>query len=122
MLFRGLQQNPVIHALMDFCHIERKDMAKQIRAYSAVVAALYASTDNLTDYIEKIVLEEETVYVQRIGAGEPVSDAMKNCLKTELKLFQKIAMLTASQLQAEMPFFPNLPTWNIRKMVCSCLS
>ncbi len=116
VLFRGLQQNPVIHALMDFCHIERKDMAKQIRAYSAIVAALYASTDNLTDYIEKIVLEEETVYVQRIGAGESVSEAMKKCLETELHLFQKIAMLTASQLQAEMPFFPDLPTWNNRKI------
>jgi hypothetical protein len=41
---------------------------------------------------------------------------MKSCLETELKLFQKIAVLTSSQLQAEMAFFPDLPTWNNRKI------
>ena len=76
VLFRGLQQNPVIHALMEFCHADSSDLANQIRTYSSIVAALYPATDNLTDYMEKIVLEEETVYVQRIGAGEAVSDAM----------------------------------------------
>ena len=111
VLFRGLQQNPVIHALMEFCHADSSDLANQIRTYSSIVAALYPATDNLTDYMEKIVLEEETVYVQRIGAGEAVSDAMKKCLETELHLLQKIAMLTSSQLQAEMPYFPDLPTW-----------
>ena len=116
VLFRGLQQNPVIHALMEFCHADSSDLANQIRTYSSIVAALYPATDNLTDYMEKIVLEEETVYVQRIGAGETVSDAMKKCLETELHLLQKIAMLTSSQLQAEMPYFPDLPTWNNRKI------
>ena len=116
VLFRGLQQNPVIHALMEFCHADSSDLANQIRTYSSIVAALYPATDNLTDYMEKIVLEEETVYVQRIGAGEAVSDAMKKCLETELHLLQKIAMLTSSQLQAEMPYFPDLPTWNNRKI------
>ena len=65
VLFRGLQQNPVIHALMEFCHADSSDLANQIRTYSSIVAALYPATDNLTDYMEKIVLEEETVYVQR---------------------------------------------------------
>ena len=116
VLFRGLQQNPVVHALMEFCHADSSDLANQIRTYSSIVAALYPATDNLTDYMEKIVLEEETVYVQRIGAGEAVSDAMKKCLETELHLLQKIAMLTSSQLQAEMPYFPDLPTWNNRKI------
>ena len=92
VLFRGLQQNPVIHALMEFCHADSSDLANQIRTYSSIVAALYPATDNLTDYMEKIVLEEETVYVQRIGAGEAVSDAMKKCLETELHLLQKIAV------------------------------
>ena len=101
---------------MEFCHADSSDLANQIRTYSSIVAALYPATDNLTDYMEKIVLEEETVYVQRIGAGEAVSDAMKKCLETELHLLQKIAMLTSSQLQAEMPYFPDLPTWNNRKI------
>lgn len=53
VLFRGLQQNPVIHALMEFCHADSSDLANQIRTYSSIVAALYPATDNLTDYMEK---------------------------------------------------------------------
>ena len=45
VLFRGLQQNPVIHALMEFCHADSSDLANQIRTYSSIVAALYPATD-----------------------------------------------------------------------------
>ena len=40
VLFRGLQQNPVVHALMEFCHADSSDLANQIRTYSSIVAAL----------------------------------------------------------------------------------
>lgn len=115
VIFKELHANPVINALMQLCHSDEKFLPAQIRVYSNLVASLYMQTDNLTDYIEKIVLEQENIYVQRVGAKKPVSEVMRNCLEMELKLFQKIAMITPSQLQAEINYHAPLPVWNVRK-------
>ena len=73
VIFRSLQQDPVIRALMQFCHTDKENTPAQIRFYSAMVSALYERADDLTGYLEQIVLEHENVYVQRAGAGEPIS-------------------------------------------------
>ena len=86
VIFRSLQQDPVIRALMQFCHTDKENTPAQIRFYSAMVSALYERADDLTGYLEQIVLEHENVYVQRAGAGEPISPNLETCLHTELKL------------------------------------
>lgn len=115
VIFKELHGNPVINALMQLCHSDGRFLPAQIRVYGQLVASLYTQTDNLTDYIEKIVLEHENTYVQRVGAKKPVSEVMRNCLEMELKLFQKIAMITPAQLQAEINYHAPLPVWNVRK-------
>ena len=102
VIFRSLQQDPVLRALMQFCHTDKENTTAQIRFYSAMVSALYERADDLTGYLEQIVLEHENVYVQRAGAGETISQNMETCLHTELKLLNRIAMLTPAMIQAEM--------------------
>ena len=97
VIFRSLQQDPVLRALMQFCHTDKENTPAQIRFYSAMVSALYERADDLTGYLEQIVLEHENVYVQRAGAGETISQNMETCLHTELKLLNRIAMLTPGQ-------------------------
>ena len=63
VIFRSLQQDPVIRALMQFCHTDKENTPAQIRFYSAMVSALYERADDLTGYLEQIVLEHENVYV-----------------------------------------------------------
>lgn len=116
VIFRSLQSDPVIRSLMQFCHTDRTNLPAQIRFYSAMTAALYEKTDNLTDYIKTLVLEHEQVCVIRAGAGEEIPDAMKQCLNTELEFFERIAMLTPAQLQAEMVSIVPLPVWNVYKI------
>ena len=111
VIFRSLQQDPVIRALMQFCHTDPDNRPAQIRFYSAMVAALYDKEDDLTSYLERIVLQHENIYVRRVGAGESVSDNMCKCLQTELKLLSRIAMLTPAQVQAEMQTQIPLPCW-----------
>ena len=105
----------MIRALMQFCHTDKENTPAQIRFYSAMVSALYERADDLTGYLEQIVLEHENVYVQRAGAGEPISPNLETCLHTELKLLNRIAMLTPAMIQAEMqPSIP-LPAWQTHK-------
>lgn len=116
VIFRNLQSDPVIRSLMQFCHTDRTNLPAQIRFYSAMTAALYEKTDNLTDYIKTLVLEHEQVCIIRAGAGEEIPDAMKHCLNTELEFLERIAMLTPAQLQAEMVSIVPLPVWNVYKI------
>lgn len=116
VIFRSLQSDPVIRSLMQFCHTDRTNLPAQIRFYSAIAAALYEKTDSLTDYIKTLVLEHEQVCAVRAGAGEEIPDAMKQCLDTELELFERIAMLTPAQLQAEMVSVVPLPIWSVYKI------
>ena len=115
VIFRSLQQDPVLRALMQFCHTDKENTPAQIRFYSAMVSALYERADDLTGYLEQIVLEHENVYVQRAGAGETISQNMETCLHTELKLLNRIAMLTPAMIQAEMQTSIPLPSWQTHK-------
>ena len=115
VIFRSLQQDPVLRALMQFCHTDKENTPAQIRFYSAMVSALYERADDLTGYLEQIVLEHENVYVQRAGAGESISPNMETCLHTELKLLNRIAMLTPAMVQAEMQTSIPLPAWQTHK-------
>lgn len=115
VIFRSLQQDPVIRALMQFCHTDNENTPAQIRFYSAMVAALYEHADDLTSYLEQIVLEHENIYVRRAGAKEDISPNMKACLHTELKLLNRIAMFSPAQMQAEMLTEIPLPAWQTHK-------
>lgn len=116
VVFRNLQSDPVIRSLMQFCHTDRTNLPAQIRFYSSMVASLYKKTDSLTDYIKTLVLEHEQVCAVRAGAGEKIPDSMQQCLDTELELFERIAMLTPAQLQAEMVSIIPLPIWSVYKI------
>lgn len=113
-VFRSLQRDPVICALMNLCHTEKKDFHEQVRYYGKMVSALYEKTDCLTDYIEELVLEHEQICAVRKGAGEQIPDAMEECLNTELSLFEAVATLTPEMLQAEMERTVPLPAWRTR--------
>lgn len=115
-VFRSLQRDPVICALMNLCHTEKKDFHEQVRYYGKMVSALYEKTDCLTDYIEELVLEHEQICAVRKGAGEQIPDAMEECLNTELSLFEAVATLTPEMLQAEMERTVPLPSWRTRTL------
>lgn len=116
VIFRSLQKDPVIFALMQFCHTDTNNTPAQIRFYSAMTAALYARSDDLTSYVTQIVLEHENIYVQRAGVGQPIPPQMEACLQTELTLLGKIAMLTPAQVQAEMQTTIPLPAWQTHRV------
>ena len=112
VLFRQLRCDPVLTALSRLCHQKSDETAENIRAYSDMTASLYAKTDDLTEYIEQLVLSSENDYVQRIGAEESVPELLTDCLYTELKLLGKVAQLTSTVLQAQLHLPISLPGWN----------
>ncbi len=116
VIFRSLRDDPLIHALMQFCQTDSQNTLSGIRCYSEMAAALYCHGDDLTTYMEQLVLTHENVCVRRSGAGQPIPAHMMQCLFTELKLLTRVASLTPAQLQAEMPFCVPLPGWNTHEV------
>lgn len=115
VVFRSLKEDPALAALNRLCHCNSYDTAGRIEAYSDMVAALYKKTDNWTDYVTDLVLTSDNLYARRYGAGEPISDSLSASLHRELKLFNRIAWLTPSQLQSQMqaqvPMQVQLASW-----------
>ena len=69
VIFRSLQQDPVIRALMQFCHTDKENTPAQIRFYSAMVSALYERADDLTGYLEQIVRALKPLGILRAVRG-----------------------------------------------------
>ncbi len=116
IFFRNLAETPLLSALSRFCRAKKSDAAEKLSAYCDFVAALYAETDDLTDYIVQLVLENENPYICRVGAQMRESACMDREIAYELSLFQEIATLTPEKLCEE--FRPEeqfktvqLPTW-----------
>lgn len=112
-IMRDLLEDEVIKALTAFLDIPKQaERNTKIDAYARFVHALYESgTENLSDYIRKIVFESENIYVQTKGRGEELSKVLQNSLCEDLKTFNLLAALSPELLKKEIGDCDFLPLW-----------
>lgn len=104
-VFRNLQKDPVLNGLMHLLDCLHEPAVKHITidAYAEFAAQLFQSdSESLGAYIQKIVNDDENVYIRTIGRGEVPSDAMKHCVTQELATLQQVTELTPAQLTASI--------------------
>lgn len=110
VLFRALLQDGAVSAFLRVkpcAEVGEKEAATRAGAF---VAALYETSDNLSDYIANLVLEDENAYIRRAAEGR-LTENYEQALAQELSVFQDFCDMTASDLQTytELPF--PLPAW-----------
>lgn len=99
-VFIGVMQTPLFRAFDSYCRADG-DTEKR-RAYAAFVAEVYAYGDSLTDLAQKIVFEDENVYVKAAAKGEKIPAAISASAKRELAVFSQFAALGVSDFAADM--------------------
>ena len=105
-VLRGLLSDPVISALSLFFD------EPTASNYAEFVSQLYsANGGNLSEYVREILSNSENVYVQRVGAGEQVSDFMSEALAADLSVLQEIADLTFDTLRSKINYDGFLPAY-----------
>ena len=104
VVFRAVTDNPVVARLVDTLGLASGvvgDASSQrlAEAYSAFVFELFATGGcSLACYLQEVVLDDENVYLRRIGAGEEVRPSLVAAAQEELKVFSDLARVTPDDL------------------------
>ena len=67
VIFKSLHEVPVFEKLLETLAVCESDSDKAIEKYSDFVAELFAYSDNLTEYMLKLVLENENLFMLKKG-------------------------------------------------------
>lgn len=112
VIFRGLLKNEAIKALVNLLsECSGEDTGEKIKAYSEFVYQLYKKSENLTDFMLELVLEDENSYIIRHAEKKYVDKLMTECALNEIKVIQKVAYLTSEQVCSDIDYNGFLPKW-----------
>ena len=117
-VMRNLLRDSLINALIEFLDLpEEAHINHKVGLYTDFVHCLYSSgTENLSEYIQKIINESENVYVRIKGKGETPSAFLEKSLFEDLKTFNMIASLVPEDLTVDLDGCDFLPKWDAKKI------
>lgn len=99
-VFRKTLDAPIFRMFDAFC--EGGSITEKLRAYGAFVAEIYECGGNLTDAVQRIVFEDENVYVRAVAKGKQIDRNVEAAAERELETFSEIAALTAEDFALDM--------------------
>ena len=111
-IFRNLLKDNVVSSLLKFLEAEHLSYDEQVDRYGQFLYELYNCTENFSNYIFTIVLNDENVFIRKISNSQIVSDDLYERVKYELAIFEEISQLTHYKLSEE--FFTSsdfIPSW-----------
>lgn len=99
-IFRALLGDKVLDKLLrylsEYSYCEESDA---VSLYADFVSTLFSTgSDNLADYIQRIVNYDENIYVTTVGKGIFVKDEILSAVNRELDILQEIANLSSETL------------------------
>lgn len=100
-VFQGVLDEPLFLRFGDFCRAESGSDEK-IKAYAAFVSEIYKSGGSLTDLVERLVFEDENVYVRAAAHGITPRAEVVVAAESELSTFCELASLTPEDFSAEL--------------------
>lgn len=113
-VFSGLKHDDVISrfsSLLDA--LQAKNNESVIRLYSDFTAALYPATSCFTEYIEKLVMQDDNFYVKGIASGNKMSAEIKKSVEQELSILQELASVSSGDIKAFIDYDGFLPDWTV---------
>ena len=111
VVFRKLLTHEVILPLRALLDTEAMDPMIQLRQYTEFISRLYARSTNLTEYIFRLICEDDNFYVRAVARGEQVDEMLEACVQNELAILQRLARIRPHELQKEVSYYGVLPEW-----------
>ena len=118
VIFRNLLENPLIKKLNYFLLAlhDNSEQSEKIDRYCAFVSELYSHGENLTEYVFKILSEDENSYVKKRGEGITAGIHETECLANELAVLNEVGKLSCEWLTDKIGFNDFLPKYQICDM------
>ena len=85
-VFRHVREDAAVAALRKL--LEERSVA----AYSDFISLLYPEGANFSEYIRKLVLEDDNFYVKAVAAGQKVDPEIVAAVKSELMMLNDIGI------------------------------
>ncbi|MCD7741447.1 MAG: ATP-binding protein [Ruminococcus sp.] len=96
--------------------IDAGDKDEAVKSYCDFVSYLYIYGDNLTEYILKLVLENENLYMLKKAEGKQTGQMLDECLASELYLLEELAQVPCEDILDALKFDGFLPHYRTKKI------
>ncbi|MBO4866562.1 MAG: ATP-binding protein [Ruminococcus sp.] len=114
VIFKELRKNDVITDMIQtMISICEEDTEMAVEWYSDMCGDLYKSGDDLTEYIMKIILEDENLFILKKGEGLETGTMLDNCLANELAFLEELATIPSSEFIGRINYDGFLPEYRI---------
>ncbi len=109
VIFKSILNDKGISALIKLLGCESDNENEFLKYYSDFVAALYEKTDDLCEYINELLLNDENIYVKKSAKGD-VSPLMQNAVDNELTFFEELSKVKCDDFKSIYNSI-ELPQW-----------
>ena len=110
VIFKNIINDKVISALIELLDTDEDKKEDVISRYSDFVSALYETTDDLSEYINSLLQNDENAFVRAAAKGN-ASPLMLEACENELTFFEKLSKITSDEIKAKINCDIFLPEW-----------
>ena len=99
VVFRALLSDAVVSRFLDLCEAQNASEDQRVNRAADFIGALFQTTDNLTEYVLNLVLDDENAYILRAGEHK-LTDSYRTAVEQELDVLQAFATVTPEDIRA----------------------
>lgn len=99
-VFYKATEQPLFKAFERYCFAQTEQEKR--KAYTAFVAEIYENGGSLTAFTQRLVFEDENVYIKSMAAKKEMDENVKNSVVRELNALSAFASLTAEDFADDM--------------------
>ncbi|MDY2847477.1 MAG: DUF815 domain-containing protein [Oscillospiraceae bacterium] len=111
-VFRGILDDPVMARLKKLLDTDSKT-TDFISLYSDFVSELFKTTDNFTEYLLSLVLENENPYMLKMAEEGASGEILRRCAEKELLILQELSRLTSADVCDGLDYDGYLSEWAV---------
>ena len=113
VVFNNILEDDVMKAFLNMIDIKEKSDIKKVEEYSNFTRKLFEKSENFSDYIWKLIILNENIYVHKLASKEIISNMLAQCVKHELQTLQDIATITSQDIRSEIEYNGFMAEWSI---------
>lgn len=109
-IFKKVINDRGISALIKLLEYENTDEKIFLSLYADFVSVLYEKSDDLAEYINALLQDDENIYV-KVSAKGQVSPLLEKALQNELDFFEKLSQIRCADIKSIYNIGIYLPEW-----------
>ncbi|WP_294133936.1 ATP-binding protein [uncultured Clostridium sp.] len=113
VVFNNVLEDDVMKAFLNMIDTKEKSDIKKVEEYSNFTRKLFEKSENFSDYIWKLIIFDENIYVRKLASKEIISNMLAQCVKHELQTLQEIATITSKYIRSEIEYNGFMAEWSI---------